>query len=387
MPMRMEGSMRTCAEVRSAMLGDVALVDATLCLTLPEIGVVVRSNTPALLAELRHYFRHLVVTRNDDAGTVPMIEVIAIDRPPLEWALPWQDWLREAGKQGKKDAVVDIAGGRLIRKVRTGMLFLQSLDYAIAAGPCLTNSNQVINFINNQYMTLLQQRGWMICHAAALSQGEKSIAIAGFSGGGKSTAMLHLMADDRLNYITNDRLFIRAATDGVEVRGIPKLPRVNPGTLLHNPRLRPLLAPGRIAELQALPMAELWQLEQKYDVDIASWYGGDRFSSQPNLTHFIVLNWSHGRSPEAQQPTTMERVDIDARPELLDAIMKSSGPFYQHADGTFCTDHIQLPRQSYLAILRQVQMFEVRGKVDFSYLQGAVVQRFVTTKHPTKKWL
>ncbi|MDX8409062.1 MAG: hypothetical protein R8J84_03315 [Mariprofundales bacterium] len=69
-------------------------------------------------------------------------------------------------------------------------------------------------------------------------------------------------------------------------------------------------------------------------------------------------------------------VDIDARPELLDAIMKSSGPLYQHADGTFGTDQAPLRRHDYLATLRKVQMFEVRGKVDFSYLQCAVLQRF-----------
>jgi HprK-related kinase B len=97
---------------------------------------------------------------------------------------------------------------------RYGHGFLQSQSEKIAAGPCLGNDIQVINVINNQYMTWLQQRDWLIFHASALVKDNKAYAIAGFSGGGKSTLMLHLLEQDETCFMINDRLFIKQARAG-----------------------------------------------------------------------------------------------------------------------------------------------------------------------------
>ena len=85
------------------------------------------------------------------------------------------DWAREPGKTGRKDSYLDLDGGRLVRKVRTGMVFLQSAGERIAAGPCLRYDNQVINFINAQYMNWLQNQGWLICHASGLVTGGRCL--------------------------------------------------------------------------------------------------------------------------------------------------------------------------------------------------------------------
>ncbi|MDQ6991983.1 MAG: HprK-related kinase B [Mariprofundus sp.] len=356
----------TVDSVRNMIMGDAVLNEELLQLALPELNIRVQSNSTALLATLSHYFRHIVHTEKFPEHS-PTIEVIAIESPAIDAELPLKDWSREAGKRGKKDAYLDIDGGRCIYKVRTGMMFLQSLKHRIAAGPCLDNSNQVINFINNQYMNLLQQQGWLICHAAALAQNNQAIAIAGFSGGGKSTAMLHLMSDQRFDFVSNDRLFIHAEATRVQARGIPKLPRVNPGTLLHNPQLLEILPADQIDQLKAMPKAELWELEEKYDVDIADIYGHSRFSMAPSsLGHFLILNWSH----HTQQPTAIREIDVHQRPELLDAIMKSSGPFYQHLDGSFNSDDRILDRQHYIDTLTHLHVYEVSGKVDFSVIQA-----------------
>ena len=45
--------------------------------------------------------------------------------------------------------------------------------------------------------------------------------------------------------------------------GIPKLPRINPGTALNNPSLRSILSPERRAELEGVDAGELWSLEEK----------------------------------------------------------------------------------------------------------------------------
>jgi len=351
--------------------GAVDLLPQGLYLKLPEMIVCVRSNSQPLLDSLHHYFRHIVLADGfDDDGC---IEVVALERPPLELDVIWQGWAREGGKTGRKDSYFDLesmAGGtlqqaRLIRKVRTGMVFLQSMQHRIAVGQCLANANQVINFINNQYMNYLQQQGWLICHAAAVAEDGRATAIAGFSGGGKSTMMLHLMNQAQYDYVTNDRMFIKRVGNHVQARGIPKLPRINPGTIINNTKLKSMLAVDEVAEFEAMPQQLLWDLEQKYDVDITTTYGANRFANDTPLQQFIVLNWSR----DSQQPTQIAEVPIAERTQLLDAIMKSSGPFYQHADGHF--DQVQnvLDRQPYIELLRQVTLLEVTGGVDFEALQ------------------
>ena len=61
-------------------------------------------------------------------------------------------------------------------------------------------------------------------------------------------------------------------------------------------------------------------------------------------------------------------VDLRARRDLLGAIMKSSGPFYQHADGSFLRDRIPLDEEGYLRSLKGVRVYEASGGVDFDGL-------------------
>ena len=315
-----------------------------------------RSNSAELIAVLRDYFSHVVVT-----ATVPDIDIIAIERDAPETGLAFLDWKREPGKSGRKDSYVDLPGGRVVRKVRTGMVFLQSMDYRMAAGPCRQYDNQVINFINSQYMNWLQQRGWLISHAAGLVHQDSGMGIAGFSGGGKSTLMLQLLDDDAVSYLTNDRLFIQATEEGVLARGIPKLPRVNPGTIVHNHRLQDLIPPERREVLLQMPAAELWELEDKYDVHVDQVYGKGRIVQEARLTSFLILNWQRDAAAEL----TVEAVDLDKRRELLAALMKSPGPFYQHTDGQFQRDTDDFDEAAYLYTLQDIVVYEVRGRIDF----------------------
>ncbi|MDX8414264.1 MAG: HprK-related kinase B [Mariprofundales bacterium] len=356
--------MKTIQDAINTLVDKQPLLAETLCLQLTAMRLNIYSNSQPLLTQLRHYFRHLVTTDGDGG-----VAIIAIEQPPLssdlEHGLPWQDWQREAGKSGRKDAYINGDGFRLIHKVRTGMVFLQSSTHRIAAGPCEANVNQVINFIINQKMSALQHQGWLICHAAAAVKNGQALALAGFSGGGKSTLMLHLMANAQWKFVTNDRLFIKHTPTGVVARGVPKLPRVNPGTLLHNSQLRTILTPQRISELESMPINTLWNLEEKYDVDVLEQYGNGRIQHQADLSAFIVLNWSHGSTI----PTTISRVNLDQCPQLLDAIMKSAGPFYQQSDGSFYQNNQPLVQEKYREILSEIKIFEVAGKVDFAHLR------------------
>ncbi len=340
-----------------ALLNDTQLCADELHLAVGGCMLRVRSGSAELLAELGDYFSHVIGEK-----VTPDIDILAIERDAPELGMDFIDWQREPGKTGRKDSYVDLPGGRLVRKVRTGMVFLQSERYRIAAGPCRKYINQVVNFINSQYMNWLQNRGWLICHAAGLVYRGKGLGIAGFSGGGKSTLMLHLLGNDEVSYQSNDRLFIRKESDRTLTRGIPKLPRINPGTIVHNRKLHRLIPEQQREALLQLPGAELWELEEKYDVHIDQVYGPGRIVPEARLAAFLILDWRRDAGLELQ----VERVDLVAQRTLLSALMKSSGPFYQYPDGTFQEDTAGFDESAYLDALENTPVYVARGRVDFS---------------------
>lgn len=323
----------------------------------------IRSNSTEFIDQLAAYFSHVAVDACE-----PVVTVEAYDRGVMTLDIDWTDWPREPGKTGRKDAIYELTDGRLLRKVRTGMLFLQSREAVIAVGPCRALDNQVINFINSQYMNWLQRQDWLICHAAALEIDGHGVGIAGLSGGGKSTLMLALMDRPGVRYVTNDRLFVKRDNGTVRAAGIPKMPRINPGTIVHNPALHGLIGTDRRRELLALPKEELWHLEEKHDAMIATLYGADRVLQETRLDTFLVLNWSH----DTTDNTRLEEVDLASRQELLPAIMKSPGPFYQLADGSLYQASMQADPGTYLDALQGVRILEASGRVDTDHLKDAL---------------
>jgi HprK-related kinase B len=365
-------STKNAAGVAARLFDGAELVSEVLYLGLGDCTIAIRSNAADLLSGLRDYFGHVVVSERS-----PDMEVVAIESPPPELGIDFVDWKREPGKAGRKDAYVDLPGARVIRKIRTGMVFLQSRDARIAAGPCRTFDNQVINFINAQYMNWLQNRGWLICHASGLVRDGHCMAIAGLSGGGKSTLMLKLMNDPATSYLTNDRLFVRRRYEKTEALGIPKLPRINPGTIVHNPALHGLMTRDERDTFLAMPAEELWRIEEKYDVHVDRVYGPGRIARRARLSVFVVLNWDRGSDSALQ----VRRVDLSQRTDLLPAIMKSPGPFYQFADGHFFNDTTALDAEAYLAALEGVAVFEVSGVVDFEGLTNHCNQQLMGGRH------
>lgn len=325
------------------------------------VGVAIHCSAD-MKDELRRHFSDALSEIGEASVSVEVLDEQYLSEEP-----DWSDWAREPGKTGRKDAYVDLADGRLVRKVRTGMTFLQSDQALIAFGPCADNPNQVINFINTQILNTCKRGGWDICHAAAVTNGKVGLAIAGLSGGGKSTTLLRLMDLPNTRFVTNDRLMVKAEGDEVSALGIPKNPRINPGTILHNPRLASMFSEERRDALLAIPPEDLWKLEEKHDLFIGEVYGEGRVQFSMNLSTFWVLNWSR----DAKEPTALEQVDLNARPDLLGAIMKSAGPFFQNADGVFLKDTDPLESSGYLENLRGVTVLEVTGRIDFDALARA----------------
>nr|WP_255216707.1 HprK-related kinase B [Pseudenhygromyxa sp. WMMC2535] len=357
-------------------------------------SVWVDSNEPALIAELERYF--VDFRRLPGAGPEPDLAALAAgapltrisalqaDPPDLGAGVEMTIGEYKPSVRGPKEAFFDVADGRVVHKLRTGMWFLFGRDEHLAIGPCTANPNQVINFVNNRMIQRALHDGAILGHAAAVAIGgrpgdadpPRAIAIAGFSGMGKSTLSLNLMNDRRLDFLSNDRVMIHAgASDDPGappiVQGVPKHPRINPGTILHNAALGAILQPEERRRFMALEPGELWQLEHKYDALIGQCFPNQRFVLRAQLVGLVLLNWS--REGGATQP---RRIDVSERLELLPALMKAAGVFYlpRGEDLEAGLDLAQPDPQRYVERLRGVEVLELAGGVDFERGRNAALE-------------
>ncbi|MCV0429739.1 MAG: HprK-related kinase B [Roseibium sp.] len=334
-------------------------------LTVGGYVIELKCTSRTLLAELLRYFQHVISAPSEADMTVHVL-----GDTELPFALNYVDWRRDPGKTGRKDAICNLEDGRMVLKIRTGVQFLQAPAWAIAFGPTEDYPNQVINFVNTQILNHFQRQGWVACHAAAVCNADKGLAISGLSGGGKSTTMLRLMEVAGTHYVTNDRLLVCKRDNHVDALGVPKLPRINPGTIVTNARLAGIINDEREEELRNMEPDELWHLEEKYDLFIDDIYGPGRISLNTHLTDFWVLNWLR----DSEAPTEVKQVELERRPDLLSAIMKSPGPFFQQRTGVFWTDTSPLDTDAYLRTLTGIQLWEVTGQIDFDALFDAGTQ-------------
>lgn len=317
----------------------------------------VETNSAALVERLRGYFRGFDEGRAGRPADL-VVRAHQVETPDL--GLAYQEWSREPGKQTRKEAFVDLEDGRAVHKVRTGMQFLVGSDLRVAIGDCLANDNQVINFVNFQYTSYLMNQKLALCHAAGVVHEGRGLAMAGISGAGKSTLALHAISAG-MDFASNDRLLVGPAESGIEMTGVPKHPRINPGTALANPDLRAIVPETRRTELEALPREALWDLEEKYDAQIDLLYEGDRIVLHAPCRAFLLLTWSHRNDA----PARFAEAKLADRPDLLEAIMKSPGPFYLPNEGPAPTGYEPPDPAPYLAALDGLPVYEASGGVDF----------------------
>lgn len=356
-----------------------------LQLNLADFPLRLHSNSSKLLHILEHYFEELISVVDLDhedrpwpaEQTLYFYQTDALS--PLAETTEWTDWQREAGKVGRKDAVFDTdfngQAVRLLRKVKTGMLFLQPAPSSqqsqlspLAFGPIETRSSQIINFILTQYLNWHLRHGWLLAHTSGLQIQNQGLAFAGLSGGGKSTLMLHLLEQGQ-HFISNDRLLLKQGENGLVMRGIPKQPRINPGTIVHNPNLHPLISDSERKYFLSLPSETLRALEQKYDAPVNSLFFPGCYQSEAPLNALFILNWQ----AQSAEPTRVTPVNLQQRPDLLPAIMKTPGPFYARDEKGFLKNGFQPDPQDYLALLKACRVYEITGKIDFDAAQAQVL--------------
>ncbi|MFH2132910.1 MAG: HprK-related kinase B, partial [bacterium] len=244
------------------------------------------------------------------------IRVHAIETAPVPVSAPLTVKQPDPGKTKIKEEFHQFKDGLLVRKRLTGMVFLFGDGNNLAIGPCLSNDNQVVNFIINRFIQWVLNDGALLLHAAAVSYQGKGLAVSGFSGMGKSTLALHIM-NRGTTFASNDRLMVKQTNGRLSMIGVPKLPRINPGTILGNQRLLGIIPREKQGDYLALPKDDLWLLEEKYDAYIDTLYGENAFKLEAELVGIVVLNWKRN-----SDPLNTGIVRLEFRTDLIPAFAK-----------------------------------------------------------------
>jgi HprK-related kinase B len=334
--------------------------ETPLGLSLRPAGVPLRvlTNDEVVWGELRYYFRAYIC----DDGTPPQA-VIKLVQGMIDPGLGWMDVQRGVGKK-IKEAVREVKGGRLILKRTTGMVMAIQPERGLAIGDLRANLNQGINLINSCFARIVMRGGHLLLHASGVSWNGQTVALAGPPGAGKSTASLQLV-ERGFRFLSNDRVLARRGETRIEAIGYPKMPRVNPGTLLHNSRLVGMLEPGEREALSALPTTELWRLERKRDVDLDQIYGQGTTELRSELRALVLLRWQmDGGSFKSR------RLDAAQALTLLPLFYKDLGAF--GLEGPVRAERAVDRLAEYLNLLEHLTIIEVRGGWDFVALRDLV---------------
>ena len=292
-------------------------VTNSLLLRFEDCCLEVQSNSTQLLAALSRYFDGFV-----SAESKPDIVITAHEATPPKLDCSYTTKQPDPGKTKIKEEFCDLVDGRIVRKRLTGMVFIFGAGEHLAIGSCLENSNQIINFINNRFIEWQLNRGSWLGHAAAVVQNGRGLALAGFSGMGKSTLALHLVSRGA-TFVSNDRLMVSRNGRSLKMIGVAKLPRINPGTALNNPDLDNVIPSHEKIRFTNLPIEDLWDIEQKYDVFIDECFGGDRFMLSGPMDGLVILNWQRDNSR-----LQIHEIIPDIRKDLLPAFIKATGLFF-----------------------------------------------------------
>ncbi|HAS89182.1 MAG TPA: HprK-related kinase B, partial [Desulfovibrio sp.] len=312
------------------------------------------------LTLLKNYFKEFLIS----AGNSDIL-ITAHESPKADLDLEYAVKQPEPGKTKIKDEFCNLADGRVVYKRLTGMTFVFGGGENIAIGPCMENSNQLINFINNQFIAYKLNHGCYLGHAAGVLENGRGIAMAGFSGMGKSTLALHLMSRGT-TFVSNDRIMIEAGNDSLTMYGVAKQPRINPGTALNNPDLTCIIDPEDRKNFIAMPKEELWELEHKYDALIDQCYGKDKFVLKAPLDGLVILNWQRDSSE-----TVIKKVNPQKRKDLLPALMKAPGLFYLPDSPE---NEINPDVDGYADFLSKTTLIEISGGVDFDKAADACLK-------------
>jgi HprK-related kinase B len=319
----------------------------------------VHTNEEQIITTLSDYFAEWVINDCDLAIT----DVYAYNQETPEFGFDYTEY-RESPEKRIKEIFFDEDDIRVVKKTKTGVHFIISPENWIAVGPLLANTNQLINYINAIFMELQLDDNSLLFHAAGISKNGKGLVIAAPSGKGKSTTALNLM-NHGLDFVSNDRVIIRNNTGDFSMIGVPKHPRVNPGTLLNNDKVKYLLRePERF---DGMSREEIWNIEEKYDAVIPDCYGSEKFQLKAEAKGLLIIDWEN-----SNEDTVIEELDLTSRMDLLPAIMKKPSLMTprKHDEKKNITD------KEYVDFLKDLPVYILKGNKDPETGQTLVMDKF-----------
>ncbi len=320
-----------------------------LHLLLRDVPVTVRTDSPQLLEVIKEYFAPFIVQASSEEGRLVCVlqGTADVDTARLQ-DLP--------GRRGKppKESYYDTPNGRVVVKKRTGMVIYSDGPTRIVMGDAVAHVNQVINAIQQVYMEEHVDRDYFLLHAAAVASVHgDGVLIASPSGVGKSSAALATM-DRGFKFMSNDRVLVQLAGTGARLVGVPKKPRINPGTVLALPSLHHLIPEPQRNEYAQMEPDDLWRLESKLDVDVESVYGRNALMLEAPLKYAFLLEWAPGAgSPRIVRASLAEGV------ERLEKQLVNEGPYRPSPPPIPPTDVLA-------AMLSDSNVFLVKGGVDLA---------------------
>ncbi|HLJ59962.1 MAG TPA: HprK-related kinase B [bacterium] len=331
--------------------------DADLGLDIAGVALRVRTNAPAVHERLRRYFGAYLAA----AAEAGAPEIVLLSGSPVYDPARMVDVPRRARSDRIKEAFYDAPDARVVLKRRTGVVIYVTDSVHYVVGDLDANFNQAVNAVMMVFAKAMLRRGYVMLHASAILGDTGGIAFASSSGSGKSTLAL-MLVEKRQHLVSNDRLFIRSTPGGAEMVGVPKQPRVNPGTLLRIPRLTRLLPAAERVRYQPLPPEQLWTLEHKHDVDVEAIYGPGTVQLRGWLRAVFLLRWS-----PSSRGWSVHTLSPDERVGALVPTMKGVGVY----DATPPDAAVQ---QAILrAVCERVSVYEVSGHADLDRLAALVL--------------
>jgi HprK-related kinase B len=328
-------------------------VAATLHLKFLDFRIDVETNSLRAASRLQSYFRAYMVA----PGAAPNMRLCAMRARPEYDESSLRAWEPPSGARPAKESYYDRGGVRFILKNRTGMLIKLREAEAAIIGDLDRNLNQTVNLIGTLFGLSLIDRGYAMFHASAVVRhdGDDAMIFLGNSGSGKSSLALQLMERGSFDYVSNDRVLVKVTRRGVHVVGLPKRPRVNPGTLLASSRLSRLLHPSKRPMYADMDIESLWGVEDKHDVDVTRTLGA-RERLEGRLTVAYSLEWK-----PAGHGLHLEPLGAAAALEAMRLTAKDFGPFDLHREAR---DDLAESRR----IARAVRHVRVTGRSDPSLL-------------------
>ena len=321
------------------------------------VRLAVRTNDDRVASRLAAYFAPYVSPGEvPDAPSLYVLQGDPIFAPAR---------LRDVapGRPGKvsKDALYDTPWGRVVLKRRTGVVIYVAEPDHFVVGNVVRHLNQAVNAVSMIFAKAMIRRGYVMLHASAVLGSSGGVGFAAASGAGKSTMALALL-ERGYRFITNDRLLVRAVSGRAEMAGVPKLPRVNPGTLLKLPGLRGMVPPGDRERYEQLAPAALWTVEEKHDVDVDDIFGRGTRQLAGILRVLYFLRWDPTGEGWGVRP-----LDAGGRLTALRRLVKGLGVYDPRPPK-------EADEESALGgIAGAIEAYEVVGKADIVELRTLIL--------------